>query len=67
MIILKDRLSEIRNQKNISIETIIQTLGLKTKAAYYKKEKGMTRFTLKEAKLLSNLFNMSIEEIFFND
>ncbi|WP_432663730.1 helix-turn-helix transcriptional regulator [Wukongibacter baidiensis] len=67
MTILKERLSKIRKEQRVSIETIIQALGLKTKAAYYKKENGTTRFTLVEAKILSRLFNKSIEEIFFDD
>nr|WP_207716408.1 XRE family transcriptional regulator [Clostridium beijerinckii] len=41
-------------------------LGLKTKAAYYKKESGSVKFTLHEAKKISDFFKLSIEQIFFD-
>ena len=63
---MKNRLKEIRKNKNIPVETIIKTLGLETKAAYYKKENGKVKITLDDALSLSNLFDMPVEEIFLD-
>ncbi|BCZ46972.1 hypothetical protein psyc5s11_30390 [Clostridium gelidum] len=54
-----------RNTNSISVKQMCNLLGLKTKAAYYKKEMGNVNFTLIEAKKISDFFNMPIEEIFF--
>ena len=62
-----NRLRMIRNNKHISANTMAELLGLKTKAAYYKKENGRVKFTLTEAKKISDFFHSSIEEIFFKD
>ena len=60
------KLKEIRNKKSISIDTLKNLLGLKTKAAYYKKENGNVKFTLTEAKLIADLLKLPIEKIFFD-
>ncbi len=64
---MNNRLKEIRKNKNIPVETIIKTLGLVTKAAYYKKENGKVKITLDDALSLSNLFDMPVEEIFLDN
>jgi DNA-binding XRE family transcriptional regulator len=38
-----------------------------TKSSYSKKELGSVKFSLNEAKLISDKFNISIEDIFFED
>ena len=64
---MKNRLKEIRKNKNIPVETIMKALGLETKAAYYKKENGMVKITIDVALSLSNLFDMPVEEIFLDN
>lgn len=59
------KLREIRNKKSIPIDTFKNLLGLKTKAAYYKKENGNVKFTLNEAKIIADFLKLPIEEIFF--
>lgn len=56
-----------RKEKGIKVSEICSVIGLKTKAAYYKKESGSVPFTLQESRIISNLFNEPIENIFFND
>ena len=60
-------LRRIRLEKDIPVERITESLGLETKAAYYKKETGNVKFSLDDAKKISELFHMSIEDIFFDD
>lgn len=59
------KLRKIRQEKNIKAKEIATKLGLKTEGAYYKKETGLVPFTLKEGKIISEILNMPIEEIFF--
>jgi len=62
-----EKLREIRKKKNIKVKEISDTLGLKTEAAYYKKETGNVPFTLEEGRKVSILLGMPIEDIFFED
>lgn len=59
------KLKQLRTEKGVSVEKLCDILGLETKAAYYKKENGTVKFTLSDAKKISDFFNKSIEEIFF--
>lgn len=58
------KLRKIRNERNISALEMANVLGLKTAAAYYKKENGTINFTLEEAKKIADYLKMPIEEIF---
>lgn len=58
------QLRKIRNERNISALEMANLLGLKTAAAYYKKENGTINFTLEEAKKIADYLKMPIEEIF---
>ena len=60
-----EKLRRIRNERNISALEMANLLGLKTAAAYYKKENGTINFTLEEAKKIADYLKMPIEEIFF--
>lgn len=60
-----EKLREIRQEKNIKAKEIAEKLGLKTEGAYYKKETGNVPFTLEEGKIISDMLEMPIEEIFF--
>lgn len=62
---LLKKLREKRNSKGISAKEMTDALGLKTEGAYYKKESGMNRFSLSEAKIISELLQMPIDDIFF--
>ena len=59
------RLRAIRCKNNLPAKELSRALGLKTEAAYYKKESGMIRFSLHEAKIIADLFGKPIEDIFF--
>lgn len=60
-----ENLRKIRQEKNIKVKEIAKWLGLKTEAAYYKKETGTVPFSLDEGKKIAEMFNMPIEDIFF--
>lgn len=62
-----EKLKKLRVERNISAEDMSKILGLETKAAYYKKESGNVKFSLMEAKKISDFFNIPIEEIFFSN
>lgn len=62
-----EKLRKVRQEKNIKAKEIAEKLGLKTEGAYYKKETGNVPFTLEEGKIISDLLNMPIEEIFFTN
>ena len=62
-----EKLRKIRQEKGIKAKKISQKLGLKTEGAYYKKETGSVPFTLEEGKIISNMLDMPIEEIFFEN
>lgn len=62
-----ERLRKIRQEKNIKAKEIADKMGLKTEGAYYKKEAGTVPFTLEEGKIISDMFNLPIEEIFFKE
>ena len=51
--------------KNISLKTMAEVIGVETIATYQKKETGALRFNLIEAKKLASFFEMTIEELFF--
>lgn len=62
-----EKLRKVRQEKNIKAKEIAEKLGLKTEGAYYKKETGNVPFTLEEGKIISDMLNMPIEEIFFTN
>ena len=62
-----EKLRKIRQEKNIKAKDIAEKMGLKTEGAYYKKETGTVPFTLEEGKIVSEMLQMPIEEIFFEN
>jgi len=62
-----EKLRKIRQEKNIKAKEIAEKIGLKTEGAYYKKENGTVPFTLEEGKVVSDILEMPIEEIFFTN
>lgn len=61
-----NNLRKIRQNKNIKASEMAAKIGLKTEGAYYKKESGRVPFTLTEGKLVADMLDMSIEDIFLN-
>ena len=62
-----ENLRKLRQEKNIKAKQIAEKLGLKTEGAYYKKETGSVPFTLEEGKIVADILQMPIEEIFFTN
>ena len=62
-----ENLRKIRQSKDIKAKEIAEKLGLKTEGAYYKKETGSVPFTLEEGKIVADILQMPIEEIFFTN
>lgn len=62
-----DKLKQIRSERNITVEQMMDVLSLETKAAYYKKESGSVRFSLDDAKKVSDYIGLPIEDIFFDN
>lgn len=61
------KLYSLRTTNKLRVEDMCDLLGLKSKSNYHKKENGALRFSLKEAKILADLFGLSIEELFFSE
>jgi putative transcriptional regulator len=59
-----ERLRELRKAKGYTCEQMADKLGLK-KAAYSKKELGKIKFSLSDAKKVSEILGYSIDDIFF--
>lgn len=53
-----------RKEKKLSQVEMSEKLGL-TRVGYSLKERGIQRFSLEEAKILSDFFGMSIESLMF--
>lgn len=62
-----NRVRELRERNNVTQEYMADKLGLNTANAYSLKERGERKFSLDEAKLVSEEFDLPIEEIFFNE
>jgi DNA-binding XRE family transcriptional regulator len=60
-------LKKIRSENNLTHKEMANLIGLKTASAYYKKEMGSTPFSLNEAKIISEFFDKTIEDIFFDN
>jgi len=58
------KLKALRVEFDMTQEDISKMLGIH-EATYNRKEQGLNKFTLDEAKQLSDLFHESIEDIFF--
>ena len=60
------RLKNLRRESEFSQREIGEYLGL-SKVSYCKREKGVTPFSLAEAKMISDLFGLPVEKIFFEN
>lgn len=61
------KLKKIREEKNISQSELANLLGYKHKSGYGKLENCDRKISLEQAKIISDYFKMSIEEIFFDN
>lgn len=59
------KLKEIRVNKGYTQNDMAKILGYKHKSGYNKLELGDRKITLDQAKIISDLFNLPIEVIFF--
>ena len=59
-----NRIRELRLKNKLSCKQMADLIGV-SKASYSKKENGLVKFSLKEAKIIADKFNESIEKIFF--
>ena len=57
-------LKNIRRDKKIPVNVLANKIGLKTTAAYYKKENGNVKFTVDEAIIIAKELKESVENIF---
>lgn len=57
----------IRKKREVPVRVLAKLLNLKTEAAYYKKESGIIKFSVEEARRIADYFGMSIEDIFFEE
>ena len=62
-----ERLRELRKERGLTCEDMAKLLGLDTKAAYSKKERGRTKFSLDDARKVSCALGKSIDDIFFTN
>lgn len=64
MINVSNKLKSLRALKGLDQKNIAKILNISV-TSYSLKENGKKPFTLQEAKLLADLFNKTIDEIFF--
>ncbi|WP_173714662.1 helix-turn-helix transcriptional regulator [Clostridium beijerinckii] len=61
------KLKEIRENRGTTQDEMAILLGYKHKSGYNKLENGERKISIEQAKVISDFFNKSIEEIFFNN
>ncbi|MGL4819503.1 MAG: helix-turn-helix transcriptional regulator [Bacilli bacterium] len=54
-----------RKEKNLTQQQLAEKIGT-SKQTYHLKEKGKSDFTVKEAKMLANIFGVTLDELFSN-
>lgn len=62
-----ENLKKIRKEKKLNYVKMAEIIGVKTGTAYWKKENGSTRFSIEQAKKISDFFEIPMEQIFFED
>lgn len=63
---LRNKLKSLRAEHDFNQQDLADYLGIQ-KTTYHNKETGKNDFTVTEAKQLAELFNSSIDDIFFAD
>lgn len=59
------KLRELRESSGKTQEEMAELIGLSSANAYSLKERGERKFSLDEAKIIADSFNLRIEDIFF--
>ncbi len=59
------KLKKIREESGTTQEKMAELLGYRHKSGYSKLENGERKISIEQAKIISDFFNMSIEDIFF--
>lgn len=62
-----NRLRELRLLRGETQENLARVMGLKTAAAYSKKELGYNSTTIEQAQAIARHYGMSIEDIFLQE
>lgn len=62
-----ENLKKIRKEKKINYVKMAEIIGVKTGTAYWKKENGLTKFSIEQAKKISDFFEIPMEQIFFEN
>lgn len=62
-----ERLKRVRKEARVTCDEMATLLGLQTRGGYYKKENGDVPFTLEEAQKVARKFDMTVDEIFFEN
>lgn len=63
-VLFVSKVKELREAENIEQRDMAKVIGV-SPASYSKKENGIIRFSLNEAKNIADFFHKSIEEIFY--
>ncbi|MFZ7120726.1 MAG: helix-turn-helix transcriptional regulator [Eubacteriaceae bacterium] len=63
---MNEKVRELRENAGLTQGDMASLLGLTSINAYSMKERGQRRFSLEEAKKISDIFKMKIEDIFFD-
>ena len=58
-----EKLEELRKVKGYTINFIIDKLGYQNRTSYYQKLQGRRSFTIEDIVALSDLYNVSIDEL----
>ncbi|KAF5070522.1 hypothetical protein DSECCO2_221120 [anaerobic digester metagenome] len=61
------KVRELRQKYGYTQDYMAERMGLRSKNAYSLKERGERKFSLDEANVISLIFKMPIEQIFFDN
>lgn len=61
------KVRELRQKFGYTQDYMAEKMGLKSKNAYSLKERGERKFSLEEANVISLIFGLPIEQIFFDN
>ncbi len=62
---IQEKLRSLRIAKGLTQDQMSKALGLKTKAAYTKKELGYNSISVEQGKLLADTLGVSVDELFY--
>lgn len=64
---IQEKLAAMRRYKNVTHKEMADLIGVKSAETYSNKEKGITEFKSSEMFIISNFFDMNLDEIFLNE